>query len=236
MAAGALALGVAVLAVSWHIDQTTTSDLFADVSEVPYRNVAVVLGTARYYTDGVRNEYYSARIAAAEALYREGKTHHIIVSGSNPSRYYNEPVVMKKDLVELGVPADAITEDNAGDRTLDSIVRAHKVMGQSSFTVVSQRFHAARAVFLGRHFGIDVIGYCAQDPEGPGHYASRLREYGARFKALLDVTILDTQPRSLGEPVAIRLGPERAPLNLGPEGRVRGPAWMLTGSETPLPS
>lgn len=197
-------LAGAVWGVSRHIDAAANPHLFDDLRNLPHRDVGLVLGTSRNRSGGL-NEFYSTRIAAAAELYHSGKIGHIIVSGSNPSRYYNEPAVMKRDLVEMSVPPESITEDDAGLRTLDSVVRANKVMGQHSFVVVSQRFHAARAVYLAREFGLDVIGYCANDPPGPALVSAQLREYGARFKAMLDVTVLGTQPMHLGEPVAIEL-------------------------------
>ncbi len=192
------------MCVSRHIDVTANPHLYDNLHELPPRNVGLVLGTSRNRSGGL-NEFYSARIEAAAALFHGSKIDHIIVSGFNPSRYYNEPAVMKRDLVGMNVPAECITEDYAGLRTLDSVVRADKVMGQHSFVVVSQRSHAARAVYLGREFGLDVIGYCANDPPGPALISARLREYGARFKAILDVTVLGTQPMYLGEPVPIDL-------------------------------
>ncbi len=200
------ALAASAWGVSRHVEATAAPYLYDSPATLPPRGVGLVLGTSRNRRGGL-NEFYSARIEAASELFHLGKIRHIIVSGSNPSRYYNEPVAMKKDLVEFGVPRESITEDYAGYRTLDSIVRANKVMGQDSFTVISQRFHAERAVYLGRQFGLDVIAYCARDPEDV-LYTSHLREYGARVKALLDVTVLDTQPRYLGEPIAIHLGPD----------------------------
>lgn len=206
-ALGAAVAATAVFTTSRHIERVAAPYLYAELDRLPRRDVGVVLGTARRAGSGM-NEFYLARISAAADAFHAAKIGHIIVSGSNPSRYYNEPIVMKRDLVERGVPADRITEDYAGLRTLDSVVRADKVMGQKSFTVVSQRFHAARAVYLGLHHDLDVIAYCAADPGGLPTYTTRVREYGARVKALLDVTVLDTQPTYLGDPIRIELQPQ----------------------------
>lgn len=208
MAFAAVSLAGSVWWVSRHIDDAADPHLYDNLQDLPRRDVCLVLGTSRNRSGGL-NEFYSARIDAAAKLYHSRKIGHIIVSGSNPSRYYNEPAVMKRDLVGRNVPAESITEDYAGLRTLDSVVRADKVMGQDSFVVVSQRFHAARAVFLGRELGLDVIGYCASVPPGPALRSAHLREYGARFKAMLDVRLLGTQPSFLGGPVSIELQPSR---------------------------
>lgn len=213
--AAALGLALAVLVaglylsalyVSWRIDETTGPRLFADLKHLPQNDVGLVLGTSRNRGNGL-NEFYAHRITAAARLYRNGKIRHIIVSGSNPSKYYNEPEVMRRDLVDAGVPTDSITEDREGLRTLDSVVRTHKVMGQTSFTIISQRFHAARAVYIGTSRGLDVVAYCAQDASGPVQLSSRMREYGARMMAMWDLNVWNTQPQSLGRPVKINFEP-----------------------------
>lgn len=199
-------LYLSALYVNWRIDETADPLLFADLEQIPEKNVGLVLGTSRNRGSGL-NEFYAHRIEAAAELYRSGKIRHIIVSGSNPSKYYNEPEVMRRDLIEAGVPAGSITEDRGGLRTLDSVVRAHKVMGQTSFTIISQRFHAARAVYIGTSRGLDVIAYCAQDASGPELLPARIREYGARMLAMWDLNVWDTQPQYLGQPVTIHFEP-----------------------------
>lgn len=212
--AGSVALAASVWYVSRHVEAVAQPHIHSDVRTIPARDVGLVLGTSRFSSSGL-NEFYTARIEAAADLFHAGKISHVIVSGANPSRYYNEPVAMKRDLVKLGVPEHAITEDTHGLRTLDSVVRAHRVMGQEAFTIVSQRFHVARAVYLGKQFDLDVVAYSARDPEGRRDLASRAREYGARVKALLDVKVLGTQPKVLGEPILIdlRAEPETPPMD-----------------------
>ena len=196
------ALYLSALFVNWRIDETADPLLFADLDLIPANDVGLVLGTSRNRGSGL-NEFYAHRIEAAADLYRSGKIRHIIVSGSNPSKYYNEPEVMRRDLIEAGVPAQSITEDRGGLRTLDSVVRTHKVMGQTAFTIISQRFHAARAVYIGTSRGLDVVAYCAQDASGPELLPARMREYGARMLAMWDLNVWDTQPQYLGQPVTI---------------------------------
>lgn len=104
----------------------------------------------------------------------------------------------------LGVPADFITLDYAGFRTLDSVVRANKVFGLDRVIVISQHFHAERAVFLARHFGVEATGLAAPDPEDSGLMKVRVREVLARLMAVLDI-IIDREPKFLGTPERVRL-------------------------------
>jgi len=165
--------------------------------------VALLLGTARTH-QGRPNQFYQARIEAAAALFHSGKVRGILVSGDNATIYYNEPIVMQKDLMSLGVPAEFITLDYAGFRTLDSVVRAKEVFGLDHLVIVSQRFHAERAIFLARHFGIQASGLAAADPDSQGVMKVRAREVLARVVAIFDI-VIGRQPKFLGAPETVRL-------------------------------
>jgi SanA protein len=98
-----------------------------------------------------------------------------------------------------------MTLDYAGFRTLDSVVRAKKVFGQSQVTIVTDDFHAARSVFLARHEGLDAVAFCSAKVSTRFSARTRVREVGARVKAALDVYVLNTKPHFLGEPVDIQI-------------------------------
>ena len=161
----------------------------------------MVLGCGKY-TQGRPNLYYNYRIAAAVELWQAGKTDSILVSGDNSRKDYDEPSSMKSDLVSRGVPAEYITIDYAGFRTLDSVVRAEKIFGMKEYTVISQPFHCRRAVYLASKNGQSVIGYCAADVGGSSGLKVRLRETLARAKAVVDV-IISKNPKYLGKQEAV---------------------------------
>ena len=50
--------------------------------------------------------------------------------------------------IAAGVPANAITCDYAGFRTLDSVLRAQSVFGLKNFTIVTEEFHCPRALWI----------------------------------------------------------------------------------------
>jgi SanA protein len=173
---------------------------YASVESVPKRPVALVLGTSKYVGRGRVNRYYSARIEAAAALFRVGKVRKLLVSGDNRRSDYNEPKVMKADLIAAGVPSEAIVCDFAGLRTLDSVVRAKKIFGQEEITIVSQHFHNERAIFLANGWDLDAVGLDAESPNLSGRL--KLRETLARVQALWDRAV-HTPPRHLGEKIVI---------------------------------
>lgn len=174
-----------------------------DPARVPTAPVALVLGTAPLH-QGRPNRFYTARLDAAARLYLSGRVRGLLVSGDNGSVNVDEPSAMKRDLVERGVPAEHITCDFAGFRTLDSVVRAREVFGLERVVVVSQAFHAERAVFLARRRGLSAEAFAAEDPWLGPWLKVRLRELAARSLAWWDL-LVGTDPRYLGPPETVGL-------------------------------
>jgi SanA protein len=127
---------------------------------------------------------------AAARLYREGKVKYLILSGNNDSEYYNEPNDMKRCLLRMGVPSEVMMLDYAGFRTFDSILRCKEVFKQQRFTIVSQGFHNARALFLAKHYDLNAVAFAAQDAPEVYSFKTLIREYLARPRAILDVYVL----------------------------------------------
>ena len=200
-------LGV-LLVSAWLIGSTARGRIFTgDPARLPpdAPEIGLVLGTSKRTAGGWANPHFENRIAAAARLYHAGRVKHLIVSGDNGTRGYNEPADMRAALVARGVPDSAITGDYAGFRTLDSMVRARKIFGQTRLTLITDPFHADRAVFLARHQGIDALAFASEPVELRYSLKTRVREYLADAKACLDIFILRTKPRFLGPPVELRV-------------------------------
>ena len=174
--------------------------LCEQLSSVPHRHAALLLGTSSNLRDGRPNPFFKYRINTAYALLCAGKVDKILVSGDNRHASYNEPQMMRRALLSRGVPDSLIVLDYAGFRTLDSVVRAKEVFGQSSYIVVSQRFHNERAVYLAGSHGIDAIGFNAPDVRSLAGFRMHLRELLARVKVFVDLAT-HRGPHFLGERV-----------------------------------
>ena len=135
---------------------------------------------------------------AAAQLYREGKVRHLLVSGDNGRKEYDEPTSMRDALVKRGVPESAITLDYAGFRTLDSMARASLVFGLRRCTVVTDDFHLARALFLAQAQGVEAVGCQSLPVPWKRSWKTRIRELASRTVACLDVYVLHTQPHFCG--------------------------------------
>lgn len=199
-----MVVGLVLMANIWVIE-STSSEIFSDYSEIPANPVGLVLGTSSRRSNGTPNPFFHNRMQAAAQLYRLGKIGHIIVSGDNRSKFYNEPLEMKNALIKLGVPGTAITLDYAGLRTLDSVVRSKEIFGQDHITIVTQPFHSYRALFISKYYDIQAVALVADEPAEEPAVSVYVREYFARAKAILDLYVLKVGPRHLGEkePIAI---------------------------------
>ena len=195
---------IIIIAINIMITVSVKDFLYDDISRLPHNKTGIILGTSKFRKTGEINLYYKYRIDAASELYESGKINYILASGDNMNRSYNEPKRMRQDLIRKGVPSSAIYLDFAGFRTLDSVVRSKKIFNQKSITIISQKFHNQRAVFIARHFGIQAIGYNAADIHDASGFKTRVREIFARVKAVIDLYIIKQKPRFLGDKVNIK--------------------------------
>ena len=182
--------------------QVADGKTFSSIDKIPYNRVGVLLGTSKYRKKKIHNLYFDYRIEAAAALFHAGKIDFIIVSGDNRKEDYDEPKQMMVDLMALGVPEHKIFKDKAGIRTLDSVIRAKKVFGLNKFTIISQKFHNERAIYIAEKNGLDVIGFNAQDVTKSYGFKTNLREKMARVKVVLDI-IFGIQPKVLEKQVVV---------------------------------
>ena len=186
---------LALFAADRRVEKCAAGRVFGDVETVPAREYGLLPGTSRLVHGKYLNTYFYNRVHAAAALYRAGKIRKIIVSGDNSRTDYNETGDMKRELIAEGVSEEDVLSDYAGFRTLDSVVRARNLFGASEITVISQRFHCERAIYLASEHGIDAIGLVA-DEVAPRSIRVKLavREAFARVLAVIDTEILKTKP------------------------------------------
>lgn len=191
--AGLLLMVVILLASASVIVNSQSEDaMFSDLDALPTYPVGLVLGCPPVSSEGIPNFYFQSRIEAAARLFRAGKVQYLLLSGSHDGGFYDESREMKKALLAFGVPEERMWLDREGNRTLLSIQRARDVYGVRKLIVVTQAFHAQRALFLARHAGIEAVSYHARDLGFFRGLRTRLREYLARARAVADVYVFDS--------------------------------------------
>jgi SanA protein len=172
---------------------------------VPYSGVALVLG-AGLWRDGSPTPVLYDRVATAVDLYKAGTVKKILMSGDNRFAWHNEPEAMRQLAVQLGVPNEDIVLDYAGRRTYDSCYRAREIFGVEQLTVVTQRFHINRAVYLCDALGVEAVGVVADRRvyRAPQRQWWLLRETAALVNAWFDIHLIHPQP-VMGEKSPIEL-------------------------------
>ncbi len=155
----ALAAIELIIAVAATWIYVMTFDREFDVADAPMAPVAIVLGSQ--VSDGEPGSYVSGRLDTAIDLYRFGRVATILNSGNGRAAAGNEPAVMRRYLIEGGVPAGVVIDDPEGYDTAATCRRAREVFDVTEALIVTQDFHLGRAIALCRDFGIDTRGVVA---------------------------------------------------------------------------
>ena len=164
----------------------------SDIDSVKYNKVGVLLDiTPQVRIGQTMTPFFINRINATEQLYKEGRIERILISGEeNSLDGINEPECMRDSLVARGVPVSDIIIDGKGFSTICSIVNANKVYGMKSFTIISQKFHNERAIYLAEHLSLDVEkiqAYNADNPNSMRALMTYVQEPFARVKMFFDL-------------------------------------------------
>src|SRR4051812_27967104 len=85
---------IAILLCNYWIIRSTSDQLYSEVENIPANDVGLVLGANKTSRWGGENLFFKYRIEAAVALFKAGKIRHIIVSGDNHIREYDEATDM----------------------------------------------------------------------------------------------------------------------------------------------
>ena len=196
------AFGVLLLICYGIVVYKASGRTFDNVNDIPHNKVGLLLATSPITRQGAHNYYFDNRIKSADELYKAGKVDYIIASGGdyrNEQKFgCDEPQAIKDSLMARGIPEDRIILDYDGTRTLNSIVKAKDLYALDSVTLISQKYHNERAIFLADKYGLHAIGYnAAPSPIIRNRIKNILREYLARPKMFLDL-LTDTKPKFEG--------------------------------------
>ncbi len=198
-------IGGAILAANIWIVARTQDRIESDLFLCSAEPVGLVFGTSYWARGGGRNPYYTARIDAASRLLRLQRIQHLLLSGDNRTRFYNEPVTMWRDLRSANVRNADMTLDYAGFSTFDSLVRAQKIFDVDRVLLITQDWHLPRALFIADALGLNAKGCAIPTYPTAGTWRLRIREWLARAGTLGDLYLWDRQPYFLGprEPLQV---------------------------------
>ncbi|MYL24182.1 sanA-like protein [Halomonas alkaliantarctica] len=213
MSLGALLLLAALLFLAGNAWVIARSSPYIEsaINQCGPARVGVVFGTSHWTRGGLRNPHFHARMRTAAALIEAGRVEHLLLSGDNRTRAYNEPRAMWQALTQRNVAPERLTLDFAGFSTFDTLVRAQNVFLLNDAVLITQRWHLPRAIFIGRALGMEVVGCAANVDAAKGEWRLKVREWFARVAMLGDLYIWHREPYFLGPAEPIITPPSRLP-------------------------
>lgn len=213
MSLGVVALLATLLSVGanlWVLSQTQ-SRIERELLECPTAPVGIVFGTTHWNRDGGRNPHFEARMSAASQLIGARRVEHLLLSGDNRTRFYNEPVTMWRDLRGRNVRDEDMTLDYAGFSTFDTLARSRDIFGVERAMLITQAWHLPRAMFIADALGMEVTGCAAPSRHVAGLWRLQVREWLARMATVGDLYLWRRQPYFLGPEEPLQIAPYPAP-------------------------
>lgn len=177
---------------------------YKDITSLPSKYTVIIPG-AKVYKNTV-SHVVRDRIEAGAACIKNEKAQKVLISGDHGRKEYDEVNQMRIYMQKIyGIDGDIIFLDHAGFSTYETMCRAKEIFCVEDAIVVTQKFHTARAVYIARKLGLDVVAYEAPEITGFSkriHLSWTIRESLARVKSFF-LILFRVKPTFLGEKIPI---------------------------------
>lgn len=191
---------ITIVSVNYYVTSSTKKHIYNSIRRFPKNDVGIIFGA------GIRGDepskYLKDRLDAGILLYKAKRINKILLSGDNGREEYDELTVMKNYCFKHGVDTAKIFIDYAGFDTYSTMYRAKHIFKIKRATLISQKYHLNRAIYIGQKLGIKSVGYSANKGEYRGYKYVCFREYGSVFKSFFDV-LRNREPHFLGNTIDI---------------------------------
>lgn len=195
-----LTLAVFVSSFSLFIKQKYHLDIVDSDAAAKQKADAVLVFGCGVYADGSPTPMLRDRVLRGVELMRKGAAAKLLLSGDHGQKNYDEVNAMKKLALEQGIAAEDIFLDHAGFSTWDSLKRAHDIFGVRNVTLVSQRYHLYRGLYMADALGMQFRGVPADRQAYAGQWLREIREMLARVKGLFSA-VLNLPAEVSGPPI-----------------------------------
>ena len=193
----------ALLLANTHVKSSTRDHILSPEQAAELQDVdcIVVLGCL-VKADGTPSDMLADRLSVGVALYENGTSPKLLMSGDHGQKEYDEVNTMKACAIDAGVPSEDIFMDHAGFSTYESIYRAKEIFGADKIVIVTQEYHLHRALYIANALGIEAYGVSADLRSYAGQTKRDVREILARIKDMA-YSLLKPQPTYLGDPISL---------------------------------
>ncbi|MWB94393.1 hypothetical protein GON26_08465 [Flavobacterium sp. GA093] len=191
---------ILIIAVNSHVKSATKRDIHYSLRKFPKNDVGIIFGAG--INGDQPSKYLKDRLDAGIFLYKAKRINKILLSGDNGREGYDELTVMKNYCFKHGVDTTKIFIDYAGFDTYSTMYRAKHIFKIKKATLISQKYHLNRAIYIGQELGIKSAGYSANKGKYRGYKYVCFREYLSTFKSFFDV-LRNREPHFLGNEIDI---------------------------------
>lgn len=172
-----------VFGVNFYVIFSTSKQI---VSESNIKNMkdidAIVVLGCQVRNNNTPSKMLQDRLKTGISLFNKQVSDHLLMSGDNESKYYNEVRVMKDYAMNEGILESDILEDPLGLSTYESMYRIKNEFHFDKVIIVTQKYHLYRALYIAKSFGIEAIGVPSEGDDYSGQMNRELREILARNK------------------------------------------------------
>ena len=202
LAMGILGAGV-VFGINAYVTRSTAKQILlpADAAALSDVDCILVLGCG-VYANGQPSAMLEDRLKQGIALFQDGASPKLLMSGDHGQENYDEVNTMKQYAISQGVPSSDIFMDHAGFSTYESIYRAKSVFQAKKIIIVTQKYHLHRAIYIANALGLEAYGVTADYRIYAGQFSREVREVLARNKDFL-TSIFQPKPTYLGETIPV---------------------------------
>lgn len=172
----------------WFIIHTVFIVIDGLNDEIASADIAVVLGN-KVELNGLPSNRLQARLDKSAELYEGGYFQYIIVSGGIGKEGFDEAKVMKRYLVNRGVPAEIIIEDSNGYNSYMTAENSRIIMKDlnlESVMVITQYFHITRTKLSFKKLGFENVYSAHADVFEYRDVYSIIREFPAYYKYMFN--------------------------------------------------
>ena len=128
-----------------------------------YAQTMVILGTQVIGTPAIPSPTLADRLdVAVQYLNQNPQTKVVVCGGQGEDESATEASVMAKYLIDKGIEANRVYQEDKSRRTAEQFIFANRVLPLDKTVVVTNDFHILRSIMLAKRSGVhDVSGLSA---------------------------------------------------------------------------
>lgn len=191
---------LAIVSINYYLTSSTKTKIYYSVKKFPKNDVGIIFGAG--INGDQPSKYLKDRLDAGIMLWKAKRINKILLSGDNGREEYDELTVMKNYCYDHGVDTTKIFIDYAGFDTYSTMYRAKHIFKIKRATLISQKYHLNRAIYIGNQLGVKSVGFSANKGEYLGYKYVQFRECLSRCKSFFDV-LRNREPHFLGGEINI---------------------------------